>query len=125
MAENRLAGKVALISGAARGQGAMEARLFVAEGAKVMLGDILDEEGRKVADELNRGSETRRAEYVHLDVTKAADWDNAVATAERAFGGLDSFSAPSGVLTPTDAQSPILSSNLSLLWRHRMRGCGK
>ena len=125
MAENRLAGKVALISGAARGQGAMEARLFVAEGAKVMLGDILDEEGRKVADELNRGSETRRAEYVHLDVTKAADWDNAVATAERAFGGLDSFSAPSGVLTPTDAQSPILSSSLFLLWRHRMRGCGK
>ena len=104
MAENRLAGKVALISGAARGQGAMEARLFVAEGAKVMLGDILDEEGRKVADELNRGSETRRAEYVHLDVTNAEDWDNAVATAERAFGGLDVLVNNAGVLSMTGVE---------------------
>src|SRR5919199_6403818 len=98
MAENRLAGKVALISGAARGQGATEARLFVQEGAKVVLGDILDDYGLKVADELNWGSESRRAVYVHLDVTKADDWDKAVATAERAFGGLDILVNNAGIL---------------------------
>ncbi len=87
MAE-RLAGKVALISGGARGQGTTEARLFVNEGAKVVIGDILDEEGQKVAEELNRGSEERRAAYIHLDVTKPEDWDRAVAAAEQQFGAL-------------------------------------
>ncbi|HEX2171184.1 MAG TPA: SDR family NAD(P)-dependent oxidoreductase, partial [Dehalococcoidia bacterium] len=84
----RLEGKVALISGGARGQGASEARLFVREGANVVIGDLLDEEGQRVAEELNRGSESRRAIYVHLDVTNAQDWDNAVAVAEQNFGGL-------------------------------------
>ena len=85
---DRLAGKVALISGGARGQGASEARLFVREGAQVVIGDILDDDGQKVTDELNRGAESRRAIYVHLDVTKAEDWENAVAVAEQNFGGL-------------------------------------
>src|ERR687885_1411079 len=97
---DRLAGKVALISGGARGQGATEARLFVREGANVVIGDILDEAGRQVVEELNRGAETRRAEYVHLDVTQAGDWANAVATAERAFGGLYILVNNAGIGSP-------------------------
>jgi 2,5-dichloro-2,5-cyclohexadiene-1,4-diol dehydrogenase 2 len=65
----RLAGKVALISGAARGMGAVEARLFAQEGAKVILGDILEAEGRKVeADIRAAGGE---AVFVRLDVTRS------------------------------------------------------
>ena len=82
----RLAGKVALISGAARGMGAVEARLFAQEGAKVILGDILEAEGRKVeADIRAAGGE---AVFVRLDVTREADWQQAVATAEGRFGAL-------------------------------------
>jgi cyclopentanol dehydrogenase len=94
----RLAGKVALISGAARGQGAAEARLFAAEGAKVVLGDILDAEGRQVAEVINGTAEDLRAVYVHLDVTRADQWENAVEIAERDFGGLDVLVNNAGVL---------------------------
>src|SRR5713101_6812257 len=80
----RLAGKVALISGGARGMGAVEARLFAKEGAKVVLGDVREAEGRKVeADIRAAGGE---AVFVRLDVTNEADWQQAVATAERRFG---------------------------------------
>ena len=61
----RLAGKVALISGGARGQGESHARLFVAEGARVMLGDLLHEEGARVAASLGEA-----ARYEPLDVTR-------------------------------------------------------
>ena len=82
----RLAGKVALISGAARGMGAVEARLFAQEGAKVVIGDILEAEGRKVeADIRAAGGE---AVFVRLDVTREADWQQAVTTAEGRFGAL-------------------------------------
>jgi len=82
----RLAGKVALISGAARGMGAVEARLFAKEGAKVILGDVLAAEGQKVeADIRASGGE---AVFVRLDVTNEADWQEAVSTAERRFGSL-------------------------------------
>ena len=67
----RLEGKVALISGGARGQGAVEARLFASEGAKVVFGDILDEQGRMVEAELNESGAD--ATYVHLDVTREAE----------------------------------------------------
>lgn len=100
---DRLAGKVALISGGARGQGATEARLFANEGATVVIGDILDEEGQRLADQLNRGSETRRALYVHLDVTKPADWEQAVAAAEQTFGGLHILVNNAGVTDPRGA----------------------
>ena len=70
----RLDGKVALISGAARGQGEAEARLFAAEGARVVLGDVLDDLGEKVAADLGDG-----AVYTHLDVTDTGEWDAAVA----------------------------------------------
>ena len=65
MAAGRLEGKVAIITGAARGQGECEARLFVAEGARVILGDVLDDEGKAVAEDLGDS-----AVYVHLDVRR-------------------------------------------------------
>jgi NAD(P)-dependent dehydrogenase (short-subunit alcohol dehydrogenase family) len=84
---DRLKGKVALISGGARGQGAAEARLFVNEGAKVVVGDVLDDQAASLAREINGTSHSVVA--VHLDVTRGTDWRNAVATCEREFGGLD------------------------------------
>ena len=83
----RLAGKVALISGGARGQGAVEARLFVQEGAKVVFGDILDDDGKHVEEEIRL--QGGKAIYVHLDVTQAQDWQRAVQTAESRYGRLD------------------------------------
>lgn len=79
----RVAGKVALITGAARGMGAAHARRFIAEGASVVLGDILDAEGAALAAEL--GSDAR---YIRLDVTKPDDWAAAVALCVADFGGL-------------------------------------
>jgi NAD(P)-dependent dehydrogenase (short-subunit alcohol dehydrogenase family) len=84
---DRLKGKVALISGGARGQGAAEARLFVSEGAKVVVGDVLDDVAASLAKDINANG--RNVIAVHLDVTRSADWRNAVATCEREFGGLD------------------------------------
>jgi cyclopentanol dehydrogenase len=82
----RLDGKVALISGGARGQGATEAQLFVREGAQVVFGDLLDEEGKRVeADIRAAGGE---ATYVHLDVTNEASWRAAVDTAVQRYGKL-------------------------------------
>ena len=82
--DGRLAGKVALITGAARGQGAAHARLFVAEGASVLVADVLDDAGRELEAELGE-----HCVFVHLDVTSRADWAAAVALAEDRFGGLD------------------------------------
>jgi 3alpha(or 20beta)-hydroxysteroid dehydrogenase len=65
---DRLKGKVILISGGARGQGAAEARLFVAEGARVVLGDVLESEGNQLAAELGKA-----AVFVRQDLTKEAD----------------------------------------------------
>jgi cyclopentanol dehydrogenase len=86
---DRLKGKVALISGGARGQGAAEARQFVGEGAKVVIGDVLDDLCRKTADEINAKAGTKSALALRLDVTRAADWRAAVDTCQREFGGLD------------------------------------
>ena len=83
----RLEGKVALISGAARGQGEAEARLFANEGAKVVFGDILDVEGEKVEAEINEtGGE---AKYIHLDVTNESEWETAVKESVNSYGKLD------------------------------------
>ena len=72
----RLEGKVALISGGARGQGAAEARALVEQGAKVVFGDIIDENGYEVEAEINIASEASK--YIHLDVTNEADWVSAI-----------------------------------------------
>lgn len=79
----RLDGKVALVTGAARGQGAAEARLFAAEGARVLLGDVLDDEGAAVAAEIGAAAGYRR-----LDVTSDADWQAAVAEVRDRWGAL-------------------------------------
>lgn len=89
----RLAGKVALVSGGARGMGASHVRSLVAEGAKVVFGDILDDEGKAVAAEV--GEATR---YLHLDVTKPEDWDAAVATALAEFGRIDVLVNNAGII---------------------------
>ena len=83
----RLEGKVALISGGARGMGAAEARMFAREGAKVTIGDVLAVEGRQVESEINEmGGD---AIFVPLDVTSESAWEEAArATVER-FGKLD------------------------------------
>jgi cyclopentanol dehydrogenase len=86
---DRLKGKVALISGGARGQGAAEARLFAGEGAKVVIGDVLDDQCRKTAEGINAKLGMKSATALHLDVTRAADWRAAVETCESEFGGLD------------------------------------
>jgi NAD(P)-dependent dehydrogenase (short-subunit alcohol dehydrogenase family) len=91
----RLAGKVALISGGARGMGAAEARLFAREGARVVIGDILDAEGKAVEAEI--AGQGGQAVYVHLDVTSEADWERAVASAVSRFGRLDVLVNNAGV----------------------------
>ncbi len=83
----RLEGKVALITGAARGQGAAEARMFAQEGAKVILADVTDKEGMAVAAEIAEAGGD--ALYVHLDVTNEDEWDSAVKSAVSRFGKLD------------------------------------
>jgi cyclopentanol dehydrogenase len=83
----RLDGKVALISGAARGQGEAEARLFAAEGASVVLGDIRAELGQRVAGEIAAAG--GNAVFTELDVSREADWARAVGLAESTFGKLD------------------------------------
>jgi cyclopentanol dehydrogenase len=95
---DRLKGKVALISGAARGQGAAESRLFANEGAKVAVADVLDTETHALAEEINRKAGSRLALAIHLDVTRAADWRNAVDVCEREFGGLDILVNNAGIL---------------------------
>ena len=83
----RLENKVALISGGARGMGAEEARLFATEGAKVVIGDILENEGHRTEAEINEaGGECL---YIRLDVTSEDDWRQAVAAAVARFGKLD------------------------------------
>ena len=83
----RLDGKAAFISGGARGMGAEEARLFASEGAKVAVGDVLDDEGARLAAEINgNGGE---CVFARLDVTSESDWQAAIAAAVARFGRLD------------------------------------
>jgi 3alpha(or 20beta)-hydroxysteroid dehydrogenase len=91
-----LAGKVALVSGGARGMGASHVRMLVGEGAKVVFGDILDDEGKALADEINASGDAAR--YVHLDVTQPDQWDAAVATATGEFGKLNVLVNNAGIV---------------------------
>lgn len=90
----RLDGKVAIITGGARGMGAEDARRLVAEGAKVVIGDVLDAEGEAVAAELGAA-----AVYVHLDVTSEESWAAAVDAAHDAFGPVSVLVNNAGVLS--------------------------
>jgi len=84
---NNLDGKVALISGAARGIGAETARLMVEAGARVIIGDILDERGRETARAI--GGSSAAVIFHHLDVTNEEDWSAAIGAAMTRCGGLD------------------------------------
>ena len=90
----RLDGKVALITGGARGMGKSHVRQFVAEGARVVLGDVRDEQGAAVAGGL--GPDACR--YVHHDVTSESDWVGAVSATLAAFGRLDVLVNNAGIL---------------------------
>ena len=94
----RLDGKVALVSGGARGQGAAEARAFASEGAKVVFGDLRDDEGRAVEAEIKAAG--GEASYLHLDVTNEEDWRAAVGRAVDGYGGLHILVNNAGIVIP-------------------------
>jgi 3alpha(or 20beta)-hydroxysteroid dehydrogenase len=111
--EARLRDKVVLITGAARGMGEAAARRLAAEGAKVVVADILDDLGKAVADELGES-----ARFVHLDVVSGEDWAEAIATTERELGRLDVLVNNAGILAfggladmPTDDYRRIIEVN--------------
>ena len=89
----RLQGKVAIITGGARGMGAATVRLFVAEGAKVLIADVLEAEGKALAQELGAN-----AAFLRHDVTDEASWQAVVAKAKADFGGIDVLVNNAGVL---------------------------
>ncbi|RFA16922.1 3-alpha-hydroxysteroid dehydrogenase [Subtercola boreus] len=91
---NRVAGKVALITGGSRGMGASHARRLIAEGASVVIGDVLDAEGAALAAELGE-----KALFVHLDVTSRHDWAAAVLAARDRFGTIDVLVNNAGIAT--------------------------
>ncbi|MEV5956849.1 glucose 1-dehydrogenase [Streptomyces sp. NPDC051987] len=107
----KLDGRVVIVTGAARGQGEQEARLFVAEGARVVVADVLDDQGEALAKEIG-------AAYVHLDVGVEAEWQAAVAAAKRAYGRLDGLVNNAGILrfnalvdTPLDEFMQVVQVN--------------
>jgi 3alpha(or 20beta)-hydroxysteroid dehydrogenase len=99
----RLDGRVALVTGGSRGQGAATASLFVEEGATVVIADVLDELGGAVSDELGAA-----ATYVHLDVSDEAAWADAMQQVIQAHGGLDILVNNAGIVRPT----PIIDGSL-------------
>ena len=112
----RLDGKVALITGGAKGQGREEAKLFAKEGAKIVLGDILDNLGQEVAKDIqDTGGE---ATYVHLDVTNKTDWKSSIKIILQKYGRLDILVNNAGILirkgiedTTTEDWSRIMDIN--------------
>jgi 2,5-dichloro-2,5-cyclohexadiene-1,4-diol dehydrogenase 2 len=104
----RLAGKVALVSGGASGIGAAHVRVFAAEGAKVVAGDVQEAQGKTVVEEVNkRGGE---AVFVRLDVAKEADWANAVQTAVSRFGKLTTLINNAGIYWPQGVEAETLEN---------------
>ncbi|MEG3627317.1 SDR family NAD(P)-dependent oxidoreductase [Streptomyces poriticola] len=89
----KLDGRVVMVTGAARGQGEQEARLFAAEGADVVLTDVLDDRGEALAKELGA-----RVRYLHLDVRREAEWQHVVEEARETYGRLDGLVNNAGIL---------------------------
>lgn len=112
-----LSGYVALVSGAARGQGEAEARLLVERGAKVVLADVLVDEAREVAASLGDS-----ATFVPLDVGEEDQWNDAVAKAVETFGGLDVLVNNAGIC-PTGAIESMDLEDFDRVVRVNLRGC--
>jgi len=104
---NRLDGKVALLSGAARGIGGETAKLMAAAGASVVIGDLLDAEGEATVAEIRKAG--GQAEYIHLDVTSEPDWQAAIARATGHFGKLDILVNNAGVFTGLSIEEATLA----------------
>jgi len=109
----RLQGKVALISGGASGMGRSEAQLFAREGARVIVADLLEKDGQEVAKGIGDA-----ARFVKLDVTEEAQWQAAIAAAEREFGKLDILVNNAGIsgtyqpdVTSTEAWDKVMDIN--------------
>jgi NAD(P)-dependent dehydrogenase (short-subunit alcohol dehydrogenase family) len=112
----RLQDKVAIISGAASGMGAATARRFAREGAKVVIADMLDDQGRQVAADITRANGA--AEFMHLDVTDEADWRSVVAATVAKYGRVDILVNNAGIsgsavtdMLDTDAWDRLMSVN--------------
>lgn len=103
---NRLDGKVALLSGAARGIGGQTARRMAEAGAKVVIGDVLEDAGKALAEEITSAGGDAR--FVALDVTREADWDGAVKAATDAHGDLDILVNNAGVFLGRDVEEVSL-----------------
>src|SRR3954463_1794752 len=105
----RLDGKVAIVTGAARGQGEAEARRFAAEGAKVVLGDVLDDLGKQVAEDIGDS-----AAYVHLDVSRESDWAGAIEAAAR-FGALSVLVNNAAIIVPAALEDTTLDDYMKVI----------
>jgi len=112
----RFDGKVAIVTGAGRGQGEVEARMLAAEGATVVLGDVLDDEGVAVAKDIGGN-----ATYLHLDVSMEADWENAVAAADD-LGNYQVLINNAGIIRPAAIEDTSLDDYLSVIHVNQV-GC--
>ena len=112
----RLDGKVAIVTGSARGTGEITARLFAAEGAKVVIADILDDRGKAVAAELGEA-----AMYVHLDITQEEDWSRAVEETTRTFGP-PSVLVNNAAISHSAPMAETSAEDLDRVYRVNVRG---
>jgi 3alpha(or 20beta)-hydroxysteroid dehydrogenase len=113
----RLDGKVAIVTGAARGQGAAIARRFVAEGAEVVCGDVVDDDGKALAEDIGEA-----ARYVHHDVTDEASWDEAVRMTVDTFGKLNVLINNAGILKWSPMHKMSLDDYMAVI-RVNQVGC--
>jgi 3alpha(or 20beta)-hydroxysteroid dehydrogenase len=106
----RFDGKVVIVTGAARGQGEAEARLFASEGAKVIIGDVLDAEGEAVAADIGAA-----ARYVHIDVSSESDWAALVASAVDFGGRIDVLVNNAAIIRPSAIEDTTLEQYMAVI----------
>jgi 3alpha(or 20beta)-hydroxysteroid dehydrogenase len=106
----RVDGKVVIVTGAARGQGEAEARMFAAEGAKVLMGDVLDEQGNAAAESIGAA-----ARYVRLDVSSESDWAAAIAVALEWGGRIDGLVNNAAIVRPATIEDTSLADYMSVI----------
>lgn len=111
----RLEGKIALITGAARGIGQAIAELFSAEGAQVIMSDINDDLGQEVANKIGKSSK-----YIHLDVSQELDWERVATFIEKEYGRLDIVVNNAGITGFLETQGPHDPENLDLDSWHKV-----